>query len=134
MIKLQVIGNLGYNAVIQSIQNAKVINFSVANNETYTDDKGEKRERTTWVQCSYWRREGQSVSVAEYLTSGTKVYVEGTPFLNEFKDRNGETKTSLSIRVDKLELLSQARNEPIPEIPQSNFEKEMVTTEDDLPF
>jgi single-strand DNA-binding protein len=50
MIKLQVIGNLGKDAVVNDVNGRKVINFSVAVTERYKDAQGAQKDRTVWVE------------------------------------------------------------------------------------
>jgi len=76
MIKLQVIGNLGKDAVLNNVNGKNVINFTVAHTERYKDAQGVQKDRTTWVDCAYWT---DRTAVAPYLKKGTMVYVEGTP-------------------------------------------------------
>jgi len=54
MIKLQVIGNLGKDAQVNNVNGKTVINFNVAHTERYKDAQGNQKDRTTWVDCSYW--------------------------------------------------------------------------------
>ena len=51
MIKLQVIGNLGKDAVVNNVNGKSVINFNVAHTERYKDAQGVQKDRTTWVDC-----------------------------------------------------------------------------------
>lgn len=107
MYKLQLIGNLGNNAVINSVAENKAINFSVAVNERFkSKGKDEYETRTTWVNCTLWRNEKQSCEIAKYLTSGTKVFIEGVPFVNSYTDKNGEKMYQQAVRVTNVELLS----------------------------
>ncbi len=47
--KVQLIGHVGQDPEIKTIENGrKVAKFSLATNENYTNDKGEKVEQTEW--------------------------------------------------------------------------------------
>ncbi len=105
MIKLQVIGHLGKDATVKEVNGRKVINFSVAHTEKYTDKQGNKVEKTTWVECGKWVDANGSTKVSEYLTKGTLVYVEGTPDVNAYSNRQGEASASLRLSVFNLQLL-----------------------------
>ena len=50
MLVVEIIGNLGADAVIKEFKGKKFISFSVAY-ESYTDGQEQKHERTTWVSC-----------------------------------------------------------------------------------
>lgn len=143
MIKLQIIGNLGKDAEIRNVGDRKVISFSVAHSEKYTDGQGMKQVRTTWVRCSYWT---DSVAVAPYLKKGTLVYAEGVPSVDAYTPNNGNQPVgSLELRVSRVELLvvkdgeeskpgdypngtAKGKGAKVPET------QAVMESEDDLPF
>ena len=106
MIKLQVIGNLGQDARVTDVNGNRSINFSIAYNRKYTDKDGVMVEKTTWVNCTYWRRKDQSVEVAKFLTAGTKVFCEGQPDVSTYQNRDGQTVATLNLNITSLELLN----------------------------
>ena len=81
MIKLQIIGNLGKDCVVNTVSGKSVINFNVAHTEKFKDSQGNNQERTTWVDCAYWT---DRTALAPYLTKGKQVFVEGTPEVRTF--------------------------------------------------
>jgi single-strand DNA-binding protein len=101
MIKLQVIGNLGKDCVLNQVNGKNVINFNVAHTEKYKDSSGAVKEKTTWVECAYWT---DRIGVAPYLKRGSQVYVEGIPELRHYQKNDGTPGTSLSLRVMNLQL------------------------------
>ena len=103
MIKIQVIGNLGSDAVTSITNNNKVINFSVAHSTKRGD-----REYTTWVKCAWW---GDNDKVAPFLKKGMKVYVEGYPDAEGWKDNKGDAQAALTMTVMSLELLTPKEKE-----------------------
>jgi len=108
MIKLQVIGNLGKDAVVNNVNGKTVINFSVAHTEKYKDAQGVQKERTTWVECAYWT---DRTAVAPYLKKGTQVYVEGTPDVRTYQTNDGRQGAALSLRITNVQLLGSRNNE-----------------------
>lgn len=104
MLKLTAIGNLGRDAEIRDVNGKRVINFSIAHSEKFKDQNGVQNERTTWVKCAMWR-DADKTKVAQYLTKGTRVYVEGMPAVSAYISRDGESRASLELRVTNLELL-----------------------------
>src|SRR5688572_1796070 len=104
MIKMQVIGNLGKDCVVNTVNGKNVINFTVAHTEKYKDSQGNNQEKTTWVDCAYWT---DRTAVAPYLTKGTQVYVEGTPEVRSFQRNDGTAGASLSMRVREVQLLGR---------------------------
>jgi single-strand DNA-binding protein len=104
MIKMQVIGNLGKDCVVNTVNGKNVINFTVAHTEKYRDSQGNNQEKTTWVDCAYWT---DRTAVAPYLQKGTQVFVEGAPEVRSFTRGDGTAGASLSLRVREVQLLGR---------------------------
>src|SRR5687767_8678808 len=102
MIKMQVIGNLGKDCVVNTVNGKNVINFTVAHTEKYKDSQGNQQEKTTWVDCAYWT---DRTAIAQYLTKGKQVYAEGQPEARSFQRNDGTPGSSLSMRVREVQLL-----------------------------
>ncbi|MFT3901640.1 MAG: single-stranded DNA-binding protein [Niabella sp.] len=102
MIKMQVIGNLGRDCIVNNVNGRNVINFTVAHTERFRDSQGNNQERTTWVDCAYWT---DRTNVAQYLTRGKQVYAEGTPEVRSFTRNDGSAGASLTLRVREVQLL-----------------------------
>ena len=102
MIKMQIIGTLGKDCTVNTVGGKNVINFSVAHTEKYKDNQGNQVEKTTWVDCAYWT---DRTTVAQYLTKGKQVYVEGQPELKTYQKNDGTQGASLSLRVREVQLL-----------------------------
>jgi single-strand DNA-binding protein len=102
MIKMQVIGNLGKDCVVNTVNGKNVINFTVAHTEKYKDAQGNLQEKTTWVDCSYWT---DRTAVAQYLTKGKQVYADGQPEVRTFQRNDGTSGASLVLRVREIQLL-----------------------------
>ncbi len=102
MIKMQVIGRLGKDCVVNAVNGKNVINFTVAHSEKYKDSSGNNQEKTTWVDCAYWT---DRTAIAPYLTRGTQVFVEGTPEVRSFQRNDGTAGASLSMRIREVQLL-----------------------------
>ena len=54
MIRISVIGRLGQDAVVNTVNGKTVINFSMAYSEKFKNQQGEDVDKTTWVSCAYW--------------------------------------------------------------------------------
>lgn len=143
MIKMQVIGNLGKDCIVNSVNGKNVINFTVAHTEKYKDSQGNQQEKTTWVDCAYWT---DRTAVAQYLTKGKQVYVEGQPEARSFQRNDGTPGSSLSLRVREVQLLGgrgdsgggsyQQNTAATASTSNSNIPSPSDITEpvDDLPF
>ncbi|WP_121355521.1 single-stranded DNA-binding protein [Flavisolibacter nicotianae] len=104
MIKMQIIGNLGKDCVVNTVNGKNVINFTVAHTEKYRDSQGNNQEKTTWVDCAYWT---DRTAIAPYLQKGTQVFVEGAPEVRSFTRNDGTAGASLSLRVRDIQLLGR---------------------------
>ena len=102
MIKMQIIGRLGKDCIVNTVNGKSVINFSVAHSEKYKDSQGVLQEKTIWVDCAYWT---DRTAVAQYLTKGTQVFTEGQPEARSFQRNDGTPGSSLSLRVREVQLL-----------------------------
>ena len=102
MIKMQIIGNLGRDCTVNTVNGKNVINFTVAHTEKYRDAQGNNQEKTTWVDCAYW---SDKTGVAQYLTKGKQVYVEGQPEARSYQKNDGTPGVSLTLRVRDIQLL-----------------------------
>ena len=145
MIKLQVIGHLGKDCVVNNVNGKNVINFSVAHAEKFKDSQGIQKDKTIWVECAYWT---ERTGIAPYLKKGTQVYAEGTPDLRNYTTKEGTPGTSLSLRVSSVQLLGgrsdgQGENGNYQQPGQNSNQQPTATTIgssdmieplDDLPF
>ena len=135
MIKMQVIGHLGKDCTNNTVNGKNVINFSVAHTEKFKDSQGNQKEKTTWVDCSWWTDKN---AVAQYITKGKQIYVEGQPEARSFARNDGAPGASLSLRVMNVQLLGggQATGSATPSGETTNDGKPIITDgqEQELPF
>ncbi len=150
MIKLQVIGNLGKDAIVNNVNGKSVINFSVAHTEKYKDAQGVQKDKTIWVECAYWT---DRTAIAPYLKKGTQVYVEGSPDIRNYTTQDGKSGSSLSLRIGNVQLLGSKSSNDNPNAggyqqqsyqqPQNVYQQpsnpvpsasEITEPVDDLPF
>lgn len=101
---MQVIGNLGKDCVVNTVNGKNVINFTIAHTEKYRDSQGNNQEKTTWVDCAYWT---DRTAIAPYLQKGTQVFVEGAPEVRSYTRNDGTAGASLSLRVREVQLLGR---------------------------
>jgi single-strand DNA-binding protein len=70
------VGNLGRDPEMRYTPGGQAVtNFSVAVNDGYTNNQGEKIDRTIWIRVSTWGKNAENCS--QYLKKGSKVLVEG---------------------------------------------------------
>lgn len=102
MLKLNVIGHLGKDAIVNNVNGKSVINFSVAHSEKVRDAQGNTNDKTVWVECAYWT---DKVAIAPYLKKGTQVYAEGNGDVRSYTTNDGRSGTNLTLRVLNIQLL-----------------------------
>ena len=102
MIKLQVIGNIGKDCVVNNVNGKNVINFSVAHTEKFKDAQGVQKDKTIWVECAYWT---DRTAVSQYLTKGKTVYAEGSPEADAYMNKDNQAAATLRMRVQSLQLV-----------------------------
>jgi len=111
MLQLTATGNIGKDATLSKSGNDTAINFSVATNRKYTNAQNVVVEETKWIDCTIWRKQGESLDIAQYLKAGTKVLVQGEPDVRWYVNGNGEVVTVQTLRVRSQELLSSKKEE-----------------------
>lgn len=120
MLNLQVIGNLGSDAVVKENNGKKFVTFNVAHTDKYTDEQGVKHEKTTWVSC-LWNGDGGRV--LPYLTKGTCVFAQGPAELRVFDSAKDHCKKAgVSIRIQHLELVGGKKEEQAADQQQASEE------------
>lgn len=129
---MEIIGRITADATVSETKaGKKVVNFSIAINDTYKP-KGstEVQKITTYVNCSYWINPG----VSAYLTKGTLVECYGRMGANAWTNKEGEVKASLTFHVNTIKLhgRSNGSNTSVPVVPMTNASAAEVV--DDLPF
>jgi single-strand DNA-binding protein len=104
------IGNLGTDPQQREARDQKVTNFPVAVNERWTDNDGERKERTIWYRVAAWGRLGEIC--AEHLAKGRKVYVEGRLIADEetggpraWTRDDGGPGAAFELRADRIEFI-----------------------------
>lgn len=102
MFKVEIIGNLGADAVVKEANGSKFITMRIAS--TYKVDKGDgnKVEVTDWIDATLSDAEAK---ILPFLRQGVKVYVRGTGALRVYsspKDRC--MKAGCTVRISEIEL------------------------------
>ena len=142
-------GHLGRDAETKfTPSGVAMTKFSVATNRRWKDQQtGEWKEETDWANVVLWRQE----NLANYLTKGKQVYVEGRLQTRSYDDKDGKKQYMTEVVADDVILLggrggdgggggapdmesrpvSMPRNAARPAAVQ---EPEQGITDDDVPF
>ena len=104
--KALISGNLTRDAELnQTRGGTAVCKFGVAVNERRKNQNGEWEDYANFVDCVLWGRRAEAI--AQYLTKGTKVFVDGSLSYSSWEDKSGGGKRSkLEVKVDEIEFAS----------------------------
>lgn len=102
--KVILIGHLGDTPDLNYTQSGTAVcNMSIATDESYVDNDGNEVDRTEWHDIVAWGRLAETCE--EYLSRGSKVYVEGTLQTNQWETRDGETRYSTEVKALEVQFL-----------------------------
>jgi len=110
--KVILIGHLGKDAETRfTPAGVAVTSFSVATNRRWKDQQtGDWKEETDWTNVVLWRQE----NLANYLTRGKQVYVEGRLQTRSYEDKDNKKVWRTEVVAEDVILLG-GRGEGAPE-------------------
>ena len=118
MNKVFLMGNLGSDPELRyTPKGDPVANFSIAINSVYNE-----QDRTDWFRVTAWGKVAESC--AQYLTKGSKVFVEGRLRENKWEDNEGNERRTVEVTASNVQFLD-------PKPVQNEGAK---VDEDDIPF
>ncbi len=151
--KVLLIGNLGRDAETKfTPSGVSVTRFAVATTRSWKDQQtNEWKEETNWTNVVLWRQE----NLANYLTKGKQVYVEGRLQTRSYDDKDGKKVYTTEVVADEVLLLggrgesggfegggqapsrssapSRGRGAGAGSAPEDDFPGTQIT-DDDVPF
>ena len=105
-----IIGRLGRTPELRYTQTGKpVCNFSVATDESYKGQDGNKVEKTQWHNIVVWGN--QAEPCANYLDKGSLVYVEGGMETRKWQDKDGGDRYTTEIKARRVQFLDSKGTE-----------------------
>ncbi len=98
---VRLVGNLGMDPEVKSFDNnRKLAKLSLATNETYKNDKGERVTDTQWHSLVSW---GTQAKFAEdYLKKGDEIAVEGKLSSRSYVDKDGNKRFVTEVVVNEF--------------------------------
>jgi single-strand DNA-binding protein len=133
------IGNLGKDAETRHTPSGvAVTNFSIATSYRSKDpSSGEFKDHTDWHYIVLWRAE----KVAQYLTKGRQVYIEGRLETRSWEDQGGQKRYRTEVVADNFSLVllggrdsgTPRGDKDLPHDPGPREDGDTVT-DDDVPF
>lgn len=135
----QFIGNVGKAPELRYLSNGDAVcNFSIAINENWKDQNGDRKESTEWVNVVAYKKLAEICG--EYLSSGKQVYVQGKLKTRKWTDKAGVERYSTDIIASDLKMLG---SKPSGDREEKKFEGGAATSSykpdfsdmsDDIPF
>ncbi len=103
--KVILIGNLGNDPEQKSMPNGNsVANITVATSESWKDKQtGQQQERTEWHRVVFFNRLAEIAG--QYLTKGSKVYIEGSLRTRKWQDQTGADRYTTEIVASEMQML-----------------------------
>ena len=113
IFETRLIGNIGKDALVKTMDRGIIaINFPVAHNKNWKDKRpGQIKTKTTWVNCTIWKRDGSNLRIIDFLKRGTLVEVVGTPFAKAYLNEDSSLRSEIRLNVSKTNILRPSNKE-----------------------
>ncbi|MFD2892328.1 single-stranded DNA-binding protein [Flavobacterium chuncheonense] len=104
--KVQLIGHVGQEPEIKSLEGGKKLaNLSLATNEVYYRDNGDKVEKTEWHRITAW---GKTAEIIEkYVSKGKEIGIEGKLTHRSYDDKDGNKRYVTEVVANEILLLGK---------------------------
>ena len=102
--RVQLIGNVGNDPEVKTLESGKKLaHLTIATNDVYRNEKGDKVEQTEWHRVTAW---GKTAEIIEkFVTKGKEVAIDGKLTHRSYDDKNGEKKYITEVVVNEILLL-----------------------------
>lgn len=130
VFETRLIGNIGKDAEMRSMDNGIVaINFPVAHNKNWKDKRtGVLKTKTTWINCTIWKKDGANMKIVDYLKKGTLVDLIGTPFSKGYLHDDKTVRSEIRLNISKTNILKTTSKE------DSNIQESGVTSNNSVEY
>lgn len=118
MLKVELIGNLGADAQVKEANGAKFVTMRIAHTDRWTDDRGNTKESTIWVDVTFNNAESK---VLPFLKAGVKIFVRGNASLRVYSSAKDRCmKAGLTVAAHEIELCGSSTDEVPRELADPN--------------
>ena len=108
--KVLLIGNLTRDPELRYTPNGiAVCSLGIAVNRRYKDKTGELKEDTLFINASAWNKQAEVCN--QYLKKGRPVFIEGQLQSRSWEGKDGQKKTTIDIRVERVQFLNSSSKE-----------------------
>jgi len=104
------IGNIGKIEARYLSNGDAVTNCSLAVNETWKDQNGDKQERCEWVNVTAYKKLAEIMQ--SYCVKGMQIYVSGKMQTRKYTDKNGVERYATEIIANDLKMLGSKSDRP----------------------
>ena len=103
---VQLIGHVGQEPEIKNFDGGKkVANITMATNEVYYRENGDKVEKTEWHKVKAWGKVAEIIE--KYVTKGKEICIEGKLAYSDYLDKNGEKRYVTEVVANDILLLGK---------------------------
>ena len=107
---VRLIGNVGAEPIISSVDNGQMARFSMATNESFRNAKGVRVEKVTWHKVVAF---GKTAGLIEkFVSTGKEVCVTGKLVHRNYEDTNGQLAYISEIIIHEF-FLTGGQNAPV---------------------
>jgi len=145
--KAMIIGNLTRDPEVRNTPSGQsVASFSIATNQVWNDQAGQKQEKVEYHNIVVWRRLAEICG--QYLHKGSKVYIEGRLQTRDWTGQDGIKRSRTEIIGENMIMLDKISSresgsfnneppmpseEPVININESNPDEDEIKVEN-IPF
>lgn len=111
-----------------------VSTFSFAVSKSWKNKQGGKQETTIWLRVVAWGKLADVV--ADYITKGKLLYVEGELDIRDYEAKDGTKKKDISVKASTIQMIGGKTTEKNTEKTSNKHDDDFVpeTEEDDVPL
>jgi len=103
---ITLIGHLGQDTQVNTTQSGKkVANLSLATNDSYRNNNGDKITTTEWHRCVAWGKLAETAG--KVCKKGKEVAIRGKLTYNQYEDKEGVRRNSPEIIISEFMLLGK---------------------------
>jgi single-strand DNA-binding protein len=104
--RVQLIGRVGQDPEVKTLEGGKKLaTVSIATNDVYYKENGDKVEQTEWHRVTAW---GKTADIIEkFVTKGREIGIEAKLSHRTYEDKNGEKRYITEIVASEVLLLGK---------------------------
>lgn len=104
--KVQLIGNLGNDPEMLTLESGKKrAKLTIATNDVYKNDQGEKITETQWHNVIAWGKLAEIIE--KYAAKGKEIAIEGKLTHRTYDDKNGDKRYVTEVIASEMLLLGK---------------------------